>query len=267
MKNLIAIVLLLFSIAGQAQTLLVSDVDDTIKLANVKDLSSAAHYAFDEESRFLGMSELYNLIVKDRPETEVVYLSRAPEWFMGRTHRKFLRNGKFPQGTYIPRTDYSSDIHKIQTLRDLLEEKKPRKVILIGDNGEQDAEIYAQIVKEYANQGVEFYQFIRVVYSKNAYMDGGALLLQDQMGFVTPVEMALELEKNHLLETSSVQWVMEKLVPQILMQKSHAAEGEVAFPFFVSCGDLKWTWDDSLARFEIMKSLKDRIVTRCKIKP
>ncbi len=78
--SLLAIVFLFLSV-GQAKTLLVSDVDDTIKLANVLDLSSAASYSFDEKSRFLGMSELFDLIKKDTSDLSIYYVSRAPAWW------------------------------------------------------------------------------------------------------------------------------------------------------------------------------------------
>lgn len=267
MRHFLALILLVFSVSAKAQTLFVSDIDDTIKLANVQDITEAARYAFDDNSRFMGMSELYNLFAQEQSNLSIVYLSKAPEWFMKGTHQSFLRNGKFPQGTYIGRTNYASDVHKLKNIRKLMNDIKPRKVVFIGDNGEQDAEVYAQIVKEYANQGIEFHQFIRIVYSKTFFVEWGARLLDGQIGFVTPVEIALELEKEHLLSTSSVQKMMDVVAPNIVKAKAYGAEGDVAFPYFVNCSDFVWKWDDSLPRFSVMTSLKARLVERCKIKP
>lgn len=267
MRHLIALVLFVFSISTQAQTLFVSDVDDTIKLANVLDISEAARYAFDDKSRFMGMSELYNLIAKENSDLSIVYLSKAPEWFMKGTHRSFLTKGKFPQGTYIGRTNYDGDVHKVKNLRKLMNDIKPRKVIFIGDNGEQDADVYATIVKEYANQGIEFHQFIRIVYSKTFFVEWGAQLLDGQIGFVTPIEIALELEKEHLLSSQSVQSLMTTVAVDLIKAKTYGAEGDVAFPYFVNCSDFVWKWDDSLPRFDVMPLLKARIVDRCRIKP
>lgn len=266
-RNLLAVFLFLWSFSIHAQTLFVSDVDDTIKLANVKDLSEAARYAFDDTSRFTGMSELYNLVARDQANLKMVYLSKAPQWLMGRTHRKFLQNGKFPAGVYIPRTEYSSDVHKLKTLRSLMNSMKPRKVIFIGDNGEQDADIYAQIAKEYANQGIEFHQFIRIVYGLKTFFDAGTPLHEGQIGFVTPIEISLELEKERILDSSSVQWMMENVAKNISMQNTHTAEGDVAFPYFVNCTAFVWKWDDSLVRFDVLRTLKDRLVDRCKLRP
>lgn len=268
MKTWIAFILLLLSVSGQARTLLVSDIDDTIKLANVKDLSEAARFAFDSQSRFLGMNQLYHLIKKDQPDLEIVYLSKAPNWLMGRTHRKFLVNGQFPAGEYINRTNYDEDVHKIQTLREVMAKVRPDKVIFVGDNGEQDAAVYKQISQEFAAPNLQFHQFIRVVYSKSSFMlPMTADVLEGQTGFVTPVEVALELEKSGVLKSESVEVLIKSVVPDLLSQKIYMAEGDVAFPYFVNCRDLVWKWDDALSRFEEMNSLKARIVTRCKIRP
>ncbi|WP_374028680.1 phosphatase domain-containing protein [Bdellovibrio bacteriovorus] len=261
MKNGIALFLFLWSLGASAQTLFVSDVDDTIKLANVKDLAEAARYAFDDESRFMGMSELYHLLKRDQPDIHVVYLSKAPEWFMGGTHRRFLKNGNFPEGRYIPRTNYDSDVHKLKTLRGLIAEIKPQKVILIGDNGEQDADIYKAIADE--NPGVEFTQFIRIVYSRNSFVEWGARLHDGQVGFVTPIEVALDLEEKRFLTLSSLQSLVNEMAPKILMQKSHGAKGEVAFPYFMNCRNFVWKWDASLPRFEILEMFKARLADRC----
>nr|BFD66821.1 hypothetical protein HAGR004_18430 [Bdellovibrio sp. HAGR004] len=267
MKTWIAFVLLLLGISAEAKTLLVSDIDDTIKLAHVKDLSEAARFAFDSQSRFLGMSELYQLIDQDQPDLDIVYLSRAPNWLMGRTHRKFLVNGGFPEGQYINRTNYDSDVHKLYSLRDIMNRVRPDTVIFLGDNGEQDAEVYQQISQEYANKGIRFHQFIRVVYSNTSFMILNTRLQSGQVGFVTPIEVAVELEKAGILKTSSVDLLMDALMPEIMIQKNYTAEGVVAFPYFVNCRDFVWRWDADVVRFAPLKDLKKRVVERCKIRP
>ncbi|UOF02051.1 phosphatase domain-containing protein [Bdellovibrio reynosensis] len=274
MKNWIALVILLLGFTAEARTLLVSDVDDTIKLAHVKDITEAIRFSRDDVSRFAGMNALYDLIVNDQPDLEIVYLSNAPNWLMGNTHRRFLLNGKFPSGTYIPRTDLSADFHKLTHLRRLINEVKPDKVILLGDNGERDAEFYNKISLEFAHKPIQFYQFIRIVYSNNFMDFQAARPLGQQVGFVTPLEVSFELEKAGLLTSSSVQWMIDNFAQSILMAPSYSAgassfmaNGDVVFPYFVNCRDLAWSWDDSLSRFAIMKDVKGRIFDRCKLKP
>lgn len=267
MKNWIFLFVLFIGISAQARTLLVSDVDDTIKLAHVKDITSAMRYARDDESRFAGMSSLYQLIDKDIPDLDIVYLSNAPNWLMGGVHRRFLANGKFPQGTYIPRTDFDKDEHKLLHLHQLINDLKPDTVILLGDNGERDADFYEEIAKEYSKKGIKFYQFIRIVYANNFVEALLAPVRSDQVGFISPLEISFELEKAGLLSTNSVQWMIDNFAKKILMAVSHADSGDVVFPYFVTCRDLVWKWDDTLSRFPIMKDVKGRIFDRCKLKP
>lgn len=267
MRNFLFVLIFLGSVCGYSQTLLVSDIDDTIKLANVHDLTSAAFYAFDDESGFLGMSELYNFVKQDNADIKIAYLTRAPEWFMAATHKKFLRQGKFPSGHYIPRTEYSSDEHKIKSLRHLIQVYKPKKVILIGDNGEADASVYATIVNEYASQGIQFYQYIRIVYSKYDKSAQGSPLYEGQVGFVSPLELSLELERAGLVGKTTVHWMMNVLGHTFVVQRSYQAEGRVAFPYYMNCSDLKWQWDEHVDQYPAFKKLKDRLIDRCGIRP
>lgn len=264
---ILGLLLLALGLSAQARTLLVSDVDDTIKVAHVRDLTEAARYAFDSKSRFLGMSQLYNMLVEENADMEIVYLSRAPDWLMGRTHRKFLVNGNFPEGQYINRTKYDSDVHKLQTLREVMARVRPDTVIFVGDNGEQDAEIYKQISEEFAAPGIAFHQFIRIVYANNSFFLLNPQTLDGQVGFVTPVEIGLELEKAGLLSEKSLRTLVSSVVPDVLRQKAFMAEGEMAFPYFVNCREFRWKWDQELTRFVELSQLKDRLVERCKIRP
>ena len=263
MKNLIAVFVVLFAFSAHAQTLFVSDIDDTVKLANIQDLSESAVYAFDDESRFAGMSSLYNAIVQDNPGITLAYLSRAPEWFMKKTHTRFLANGKFPQGHYIGRTKFSSDEHKYKMLQALIESTKPKKVILIGDNGEFDADVYAQIVETYAQEGIEFYQFIRIVYSETLFFNKATPLQPGQVGFVTPAEIALELQKAGLMTPTTVEALLQVVVKDILKPSKKAQNKVFAFPDYVDCRDFQWQWDESLAQYPVLPALKARIESRC----
>lgn len=267
MRKFLFSVMFLWSVCGKTQTLFVSDIDDTIKLANVHDLTSAAFYAFDEESSFLGMSELYNFVKRDNSDIQMAYLTRAPEWFMAKTHKDFLRKGKFPKGYYIPRNQYSSDEHKLKSLQNLIQVYRPQKVILIGDNGEADASVYATIAREYAAQGIQFYQYIRILYSKNNKSAQGSSLYDGQVGFVSPLELSLELERAGFVKTASVDWIMEVIGGSFVTQRSYQAAGRVAFPYYMNCSDLKWQWDDDMNRYTSLKQLKVRLIDRCRLRP
>jgi hypothetical protein len=262
-KSLIPLFLISWACSGQAQTLLISDIDDTIKLANVRNLFSAAAYAFDDRSEFTGMSQLYNIIVRDIPDVKVVYLSKAPSWLMSSTHLNFLANANFPQGDYIPRSTYSSDTHKLRTLRNLIESEKPSRVILVGDNGEQDAQVYAQISNEFSSKDIEFLQFIHIVYQNNLVPGQSTFLSRDQIGFVTPIEISLELEKKNLLPSSAVVWMLANVGSHILKQPLDTSEGNVAFPYYMDCSDFVWLWSKETVKYPQLIQLGKELLERC----
>lgn len=259
--------ILFFAPSGFAQTLLVSDVDDTIKLAYVQSTKDKIYFALDDTSRFMGMSELYRLIEQDNPDLQIAYLSRAPTWLMQKRHQSLLKKGAFPQGRYIGRESLSSDTHKVQALRSLIAEFQPKKVILLGDNGEADPVVYQQIADEFRSSGIEFLQFIRIVYSKSLWTPGGVAVKSDQKGFVTPIEISLELEARGLLTKRSVEKLLADQGPLLTDEKLKEKNGEYAFPYFVECSDFRWTWDDRVREFPGLTLIKNRIVKRCGLNP
>lgn len=226
-------------------TLVVSDIDDTIKLSHVLSKSSAAVRAMDSNSWFLGINSLYQLIQNDNPGAHFVYVSAAPEFLLEGTHKKLLANGQFPRGQYIARNRLvSSFTHKVTAIRKVLHERKPKKVIFIGDNGEKDALVYRQLSQEFKNSGIEFHTFIRMVYSPIDPELAGKLqpLFAGQFSFVTPVEMGLELRRLALIGEPSIQWIVDKMVDFIMPETMDSHFGVLAFPTFLDCRGFRWPY-------------------------
>ena len=119
MSKISLIIISLFvalSAKAETDTILVTDIDDTLKVQNVLDLVDSASYVLDSKTRFMGMNDLFQALAHDNPAMKFYYVSRAPSWLMADTHRSFLWQGKFPQGEYIPRTEYSLETHKVLTI-------------------------------------------------------------------------------------------------------------------------------------------------------
>ncbi|HEX7672577.1 MAG TPA: phosphatase domain-containing protein [Bdellovibrio sp.] len=263
MKSLFILLFIFVGAIAQAKVVLVSDIDDTLKIANVQDLDSAAVYAFDDQSRFLGMSELLTLLKSDHPDMSIYYLSKAPQWLMGSTHLSFLHNGGFPAGLYIPRTDLSAETHKLIHLRAILEAERPDTVILIGDNGEQDSANYEQIKSEYPN--IRFYQYIHLIYASHGREEVGSVPFMDQVGYATAAELSLDLARAELLSQASTAWMMTNIASAIVKQPLDLKTGEVAFPRYMRCNELVWRWDD-LDAFPNFYELKEKVIRRCQKK-
>lgn len=133
-----------------AKTLIVSDIDDTVKMTDV--LGSKKTIVFNglfREKAFAGMSELYNQMVKG--DTSIYYVSGSPKIIRTRVD-EFLEENNFPQQENLVLKDSIGEDtyeYKTSTIKKLIKELNPDKVILIGDDTEYDPQVYAHIKEEY----------------------------------------------------------------------------------------------------------------------
>ncbi|MEQ1721771.1 MAG: phosphatase domain-containing protein [Pseudobdellovibrio sp.] len=258
MNSLITIFLALFvvSIANAKRVLIISDIDDTIKVSHILSTAGKVSRASDVTTPFTGMAQLYQLLVNENSQdTRVVYLSNAPKEIAGIpalefSHRTFLSFNNFPPGEVDLRESIFEKNHKINEIRRMIEVEKPEILILIGDNGERDPEIYHQAYLEFSNQ-VRIVSFIHQMYSNhvpfykpNFLAEIGTLITKEQVGFVTPIEIAVELKKQNLLSQKSYNWMIENVVPYILQEGSFKWDGlkPISFPAFKNCSDFVWRW-------------------------
>lgn len=272
-------VLLLFSaqglLASTAKTLLVSDIDDTIKVSHVLNIFGKVVRSTDVTTPFRGMSDLYRFIQKDQNLTseKIIYLSNAPEKIAGVpalkiSHQTFLKVNQFPEGVLDLRPDIFEQNHKIKELRRLIDQTMPEVVILIGDNGEKDAEIYHQIQAEYASVGIQVVTFIHQLYSsrESAFLpdrlsEKGHSLYPEQFGFVTPIEIALKLTELDLITEDSLQKLIDRNIKDIVNESSIKWDGlrPITFPLFKNCEDFKW----NLSRGQQLLPLIKKIEHEC----
>lgn len=220
---------------AHSKILLVSDIDDTLKIAHVNSFIDKIDLAFAVQSRFKGMSRLYQAVEADQAGfLKIFYLSNAPDWLMWLWHDELLYQGQFPYGSLHLREGDSEDFHKILRLREWINKERPEKVILIGDNGERDAQFYHQISNKYAEHGIRFYQFIRMAYGSGH----GHKLYSGQIGFVTPIEIAMEFKSQGLLSQTRAEALIVELEKEILAE-DYSRFGEPAyFPYWLDCS----TW-------------------------
>ena len=242
---------------ADAKTLLVSDIDDTIKVSHVLSTVGKVSRAADVTTPFLGMAALYQLVVNEDPQnTKVVYLSNAPDEIVGVpalkiSHQTFLVRNHFPAGDLLLRDGLFEIDHKLKALRTLIENEKPDLLILIGDNGERDTIIYDQVSREYANlNNMKVLTFIHQLYSTKSSAlipdfleEVGQPLKENQTGFVTPIEIGLKLNEAGRFSTTSLEWMILNIAPAIVRG---------SFPSFKDCSDFRW-------KFSRPQSLHDLI--------
>ena len=270
MKHFVVVFFVLLIVQlSNSKTLIVSDVDDTIKVAHVLYKTDALLRATDATTPFVGMAQLYEAIIQQAPsQTKMVYLSNAPELvldspIMRQSHERFLAANHFPVGDLILRDQLPVSSHKLTKIRELILNEKPDQVILFSDNGESDADVYHQITIENAANSIHFVTFIRLLYSSHASIlssEKGHVLFPEQVGFVTPVEISLELQKQKLLDEASVQWMMTHVGNYIVNETRYQSDKgrSVGFARFENCQDFKWSWDVTPELQPLVSKIKQR---------
>lgn len=181
---------LLLSSAHASQTsprILISDIDDTIKLTHVLDKPDAVYRGLFSKRAFSGMSTLYRKMGEAasnpyKPELATYYVSGSPELIRGIVEN-FLSFNSFPasaelqlrQSLNVPAYDY-----KMAVIGRLMK-NLDASVLLIGDDGEKDPEVYRDIEAHYHDRVDAIY--IHRIQNRPLY--------PDEVGFDTAMDIAL----------------------------------------------------------------------------
>ena len=140
----------------------ISDIDDTIKISEVRDKRALLTNTFYRPFRAVAnMAEFYKRISQDENVT-FHYVSASP-WQLYQPLQNFITKYHFPAGSFNLRLFRwkdgsffnlftSSKNYKIATIQSLINCCLERGFILIGDSGEHDPEIYASIARQYPQQ-------------------------------------------------------------------------------------------------------------------
>lgn len=141
-------------------TALLSDIDDTVMVTALPRPMLAAwnSLVLHEHARrpVPGMADLYRRLRAAHPGTPTFYLSTGA-WNVAPALRRFLERHGYPAGPLLL-TDWgptntgwfrSGRAHKVASLRRLLAEFPERAWVLVGDDGQHDPQIYAEVAAEH----------------------------------------------------------------------------------------------------------------------
>ena len=146
---------------GRSGWSLISDLDDTIKITNVRDRKAMLTATFLREFQPVpGMAELYRELA--RQGVAVHYVSGSP-WQLYEPLSDFRRKEGFPASSFHLKhfrlTDPSvlkllgpQQTHKLAAIEPILTAFPERRFILVGDSGEHDPEIYGKLARKYPAQ-------------------------------------------------------------------------------------------------------------------
>lgn len=148
----------------RAEYAVISDIDDTILETGVanrlrfylRTISRNAH----TRTAFPGVAELYRAFVQGAggaAQNPVFYVSSSP-WNLYDLLEQFIRLKGIPEGPMFLRdlgiggTKHGPsrhDVHKLAAIREILGIHSGLPVVLFGDSGQRDPEIYRDVVAEY----------------------------------------------------------------------------------------------------------------------
>lgn len=139
----------------------ISDIDDTIKVTQVRDQQQMLLNTFARNFKAVpGMAQRYRELARN-PQTRFHYLSSSPIQLLPPL-QAFLQGEGFPTGsmhlresttlrTLIP-GEGESRAHKLSCIEQLMEDFPQRRFLLVGDSGELDPEIYGEVARKRASQ-------------------------------------------------------------------------------------------------------------------
>ena len=151
---------------------ILSDIDDTILHSSIVDWKVAAQLTFLGNARtrkpLLGVAKLYAALqagVDNAGRNPVFYVSSSP-WNLYDLLEDFLALNAIPPGPLFLRdigTDTGKFIktpghgHKLERARLLIERMPQLRWVLLGDSGQQDAELYAAAAQEFGDRIAAIY--------------------------------------------------------------------------------------------------------------
>lgn len=140
----------------------ISDIDDTIKITEVRDRNATLRNTFLREFQPApGMAEFYQRLARERG-AQYHYISASP-WQLYEPLQEFVGKQGFPRGTFeLKEFRWKSRkffslfadpvTYKTGVIEPLLKQFPKRRFILIGDSGEKDPEIYATLTRKFPQQ-------------------------------------------------------------------------------------------------------------------
>ncbi len=164
MKTVIIFIFVNFfcSIGFAGPLILISDIDDTVKVTNVQNPADAVASLKTKES-FVGMSQLYGQLLSSRSESKLFYVTGSPK-AIEPLMLEFLLDAGLYLGAQLTMKSSTGDIedYKTNELRRILRTIDPSSdVILIGDNTQKDAAAYATAAAEFSNIKARYIRRVR----------------------------------------------------------------------------------------------------------
>lgn len=157
----------------ESRRVIISDIDDTVMYTGVMNKVMMMWRLFMQGPRsrvaFPGVASLYRALHHGPAGDELnpmLYVSRAP-WGIYEVLQEFFRLHHIPVGPILFLREWGitwtwplprkAEEHKLLLIREMLELYRDLPFVLIGDSGQHDPEVYAQVVQEYPGRVAAVY--------------------------------------------------------------------------------------------------------------
>jgi phosphatidate phosphatase APP1 len=159
--------------------IVISDIDDTIKITQVLDRKATLRNTFLEPFRPVpGMADVYRAWAEEAG-AQFCYVSASP-WQLYSPLADFIRSNGFPTGVFYLKSFRWKDEtlfnlfegpekYKPGVIGPLMKQFPKRKFVFVGDSGERDPEIYGALAREHPQQIAKI--FIRDVTNEGPNAD------------------------------------------------------------------------------------------------
>ncbi|MCC7440878.1 MAG: DUF2183 domain-containing protein [Bdellovibrionales bacterium] len=210
---------------GAEPFVVVSDIDDTVKLTNVMNKAEAVKNGFFGKKTFLGMAELYQAWLRasglaNTPDERFMYfLSASPTFLRSGLWNTLITLGGFPDARLVLRhwvAQPSTHDYKIGSLRNIAN-RSAHELVLVGDDTEHDPEIFLEFAGMQPGRVGEVW----VRRNLNRPLPPGA------RGFYSAFDLALAELESGRIEPQDVLAVAERILS--------AGRPDLLFPDFSYC--------------------------------
>jgi hypothetical protein len=266
MRKLLVLFSLLFvCLNTQAKTLIISDIDDTLKQSHSVDRGDALENALLTDNPFLGMNGVMIAVKAEHPDIKIYYVSNAIRKMMEGQHARFLAASKFPEGPMLLRHSVLDSQFKRSEITKIFNAEKPTHVIFFGDNGEKDAGIYEQLRKDFPQ--VKFLTYIHLAYSVKNQDQTGTTLFPGQIGYATSFDLLSSLNLQGVTSVSMLERFYAAYAPKYLQEDPRQKGGAVTIPGWMDCRDFAWNAPTEPAPGSVFEAVKKKVVGRCSSQP
>lgn len=239
-----------FTLSFNASALIIiSDLDDTIKVSNTRDMSALTYNALFSSKSFAGMPELMNEM---RSYTNDLYfVSASPKLVNRRIQRFFRKNNLVVSGFYTRslRDLGDKEKFKMMAISDVMD-NTDEDVILIGDDSEHDEKIYDQVKAKYPNR-------VEAIYIHNVFNE---VPESSAIRFFTAFDIAVSEYHAQRMTLTQISELSKSLILEKEMKKY--------FPKFAYCPTQLTEFNSHpLSRVSpFMLAVATKIVTYCKLR-